>query len=59
MRPSIITLTKKEQKQVLSQFKSGIKGARRIADMLGLPRYQVMRFLEDHDFASYSEGSYN
>ena len=57
MRPSSITLTKKDQKSVLSRFKT-TKNARAIAEDLNLPRHQVMAFLEHQSLASYSEGSY-
>ena len=57
MRPSSITLTKKEQKSVLSKFKT-TKNARAIAEELKVPRHQVMAFLESQRLVSYSEGSY-
>jgi len=57
-KPSQISLTSKEQKSVLSQFKT-TKNARTIADSLDLPRYHVMAFLESKKLAKYSEGSYN
>jgi sugar-specific transcriptional regulator TrmB len=58
-RPNSITLSKKEQSSVLSLFKKDTKNARAIADVLSVPRYQVMSFLESKNLASYSEGSYN
>jgi len=58
-KPASVTLSKKDQKSVLSRFKSGVTGARRIAEDLGFPRYQVMFVLEENGLASYSEGSYN
>lgn len=57
-RPQTVTLSKKDQKSVLSKFKSVTKNARSIAETLGLPRHQVMAFLEQQRLASYSEGSY-
>lgn len=57
-RPSTITLSKKDQKAVLSKFKSMTKNARLIAEILMLPRHQVMAFLEQQHLAIYSEGSY-
>ena len=57
MRPSSITLSKKDQKSVLSKFKT-TKNARTIAESLGVSRYQVMAFLERQGLVSYSEGSY-
>jgi len=56
-KPTTLTLNSKEQKAVLSAFKSS-KDARGIAKNLGLPRHQVMAFLESKRLASYSEGSY-
>jgi len=57
MRPSSITLSKKDQKSVLSKFKT-TKSARTIAESLGISHRQVMAFLEHQGLASYSEGSY-
>lgn len=56
-RPASVTLTKKEQKSVLSKFKT-TKSAHAIAESLGVPRRQVMAFLERQQLASYSPGSY-
>lgn len=56
-RPTRITLSSKEQKSVLSAFKHSTN-ARAIAEDLGLPRYQVMAFLESKKLAKYSDGSY-
>ena len=57
-RPSKINLTSDEKKRVVSEYKSG-RGARSIADSLGLPRYHVMALLESKGLAEFSEGSYN
>jgi len=38
--------------------KKGIKDARKIAEIIGVPRRQVMAFLEDERLADYSVGSY-
>lgn len=56
-RPTSINLTSKEQKSVLSAFKHSTN-ARAIAEDLGLPRRQVMAFLESKRMAHYSEGAY-
>ena len=58
-KPSSVTLSKKDQKSVLSRFKSGVASGRKIAVELGFPRRQVMAVLEENGLASYSEGSYN
>jgi hypothetical protein len=51
-------LNKKEQKIVLSTFKTRSKSGQKIASMTGLPRHQVMAFLENQGLTRYSEGSY-
>jgi hypothetical protein len=56
-RPNSITLSKTEQKQIVSLFKE-TQDARKIANSLYVPRYQVMAFLEQKGLRSYSEGSY-
>lgn len=38
--------------------KRGVKDARKIAETIGVPRRQVMAFLENERLADYSEGSY-
>ena len=58
-----LTIGKQTQKQILSLFNGnkktpGIRGARTIADILGVPRRQVMAVLEDNTNVSYSSGSY-
>ena len=58
MRPSTVTLNKKEQKVVLSTFKNHSKSGQKIASLTGLPRHQVMAFLENRGLARYAEGSY-
>ena len=57
-KPSSVTLSKKDQKSVLSRFKSGVASGRKIAVELGFPRRQVMAFLESKRMAHYSEGAY-
>ena len=56
-KPSTVALTKKEQKSVLSAFKT-TKSARKIAENLKMSRYQVMAFLDSQSLTHYSEGSY-
>ena len=56
-RPTRITLSSKEQKSILSAFKHSTN-ARTISEDLGLPRRQVMAFLESKRLASFSEGAY-
>ena len=56
-RPRSITLSSKEQKSVLSAFKS-TRNARAISEDLGISRLQVMAFLESKKLAKYSDGSY-
>lgn len=51
-------LTKKDQKRVLSMFKK-TKNARKIAKEINVPRFSVMRFLEETGLRFYSPGSYN
>lgn len=55
----VTVLTKKEQKRVLSIFKNTTKDARKIAEELSVPRFSVMRFLENEGLRNYSPGSYN
>lgn len=57
MRDGSINLTKKEQQQVLSKFKT-TKSARTIAESLDIPRRRVMAFLDNKGLTCYSEGSY-
>jgi hypothetical protein len=56
-RPTQMTLKSKEQKAVMKEWKV-TKNARKIANTLKLPRYQVMFFLEMERLCSFSEGSY-
>jgi len=62
-RPTEVKLSKKDQKTVLSMWmgskkEKGIKSARRIAEMVNLPRHHVMAYLEDRGECSFSESSY-
>ena len=62
-RPTEVKLSKKDQKTVLSMWggnkkEKGIKNARKIAEMLNLPRHYVMAFLENQGKCSFSESSY-
>ena len=57
-KPKTVTLSKKDQKSVLSMHKKGVTNARRIASDLSLPRYAVMYLLESSGLAHYSDGSY-
>ena len=57
-KPSSVTLSKKDQKSVLSMYKKESKSARSISDSLHLSRHQVMLFLESQGLATYSDGSY-
>ncbi len=57
-KPSSVTLSKKDQKSVLSMFKKESKSARKISDTLHLSRHQVMLFLESQGLVTYSDGSY-
>jgi hypothetical protein len=56
-RPKQITLKKREQATVMKMWKQK-PNARFIADSTGLPRHQVMAFLESQGVTTYSEGSY-
>jgi hypothetical protein len=56
-KPTSVTLRKADQKQVVKMWKT-TKNARRIAEALGLPRHQVMYFLENQGVCRFSEGSY-
>jgi predicted ester cyclase len=56
-RPSHVTLTKKEQAQVLKAWKT-CKNARTIAEQLGFSRHHVMYFVETQGLTSFSESSY-
>lgn len=56
-RPTQITLKKMEQASIMRMTKK-TSNARRIAEELNLPRYQVMAFLESKGIARYSDGSY-
>lgn len=56
-------MTKKQQQKVLSIFKGtstrpAIRYARKIAEIVGVPRRQVMTFLATSGQRAYSEGSY-
>lgn len=53
------SLNKKEQKKVISLFHKETKDARKIAKTLEVPRFAVMRYLEDEGLRYYSSGSYN
>jgi len=62
-RPATVKLTKKDQKEVMSMWmgnkkEKGIKNARKIAEILNLPRHHVMAFLEERRECSFSESSY-
>jgi hypothetical protein len=62
-KPNSLTLKYSEKKQVLSMFKGSkmgkpIKDARKISEFTGLPKLQVMLFLEEEGLRSYSLGSY-
>lgn len=62
-RPTEVKLSKKDQKIILSMWignkkEKGIKNARRIAEMINLPRHHVMYFLSENGLKNYSEGSY-
>jgi phage pi2 protein 07 len=57
-------LKKSTQNRILkmwegSKNRKGVHSARAIAEMLGVPRRQVMTFLENEGVTSYSEGSYS
>lgn len=41
-----------------SKKQKGVKGARKIAEIVGVPRRQVMEYLESERLADYSQGSY-
>jgi hypothetical protein len=41
-----------------TKTKKGVKDARKIAQLVGAPRRQVMNFLEQENKADYSVGSY-
>ena len=58
-RPVAVTLSKKDQRSVLSAWKKGTHNARRIAEDLNLKRHWVMFFLESQGLTSFSEGSYS
>jgi len=56
-------LKKSTQNRILklytgSKNRKGIHNARTIAEMLDVPRRQVMAFLEDEGVTSYASGSY-
>lgn len=57
-KPTSVTLSKKDQKAVLSAWKKGTHSARKISDDLHTPRHQTMFFLESQGLTSFSEGSY-
>ena len=57
-KPKEVTLSKKDQKSVLSAWKKGMRSARAISDTLHTSRHQTMLFLESQGLAHYSEGSY-
>jgi hypothetical protein len=56
-KPTQITLSKKEQKDVTKAWKT-CKDARKISEDLHLKRHHVMFFIESQGWSSYSEGSY-
>ena len=56
-------MTKKQQQKVLSLFngtstRPAIRYARKIAEIVGVPRRQVMSFLEKTGKRDYSPGSF-
>lgn len=56
-------MNKATQNRILKTFEGskkqkGIKDARKIAEIVGVPRRTVMEFLEDNKLATYSNGSY-
>ena len=62
-RPTEVRLSKKDQKTVLFMWEGGkkekgIKNARKIAELVNLPRHHVMAFLEYQGKCSFSESSY-
>lgn len=62
-KPSHLILTSSQQKQVTKLAKGTkttppVKNARKAAEMLGLPRHQVMLFFEQQNWANFSESSY-
>lgn len=63
-KPQEVTLTKQQQKKILSIFNGRSKkikeskDSRFIANTLEYPRYQVMAFLEKEGLKEYSLGSY-
>ncbi len=48
----------KTKKRIVSTFNKETKDARKIAAKLGVPRRDVMIFLEDNGLRTYSFGSY-
>lgn len=56
-KPTEVTLKKGEQKKVLRAMKK-TSNARSIAEVLSLPRRQVMYFLETEGLKTYSPQSY-
>jgi len=56
-RPTTVTLTTKEQKEVLKEWKT-TKNARKIAEKLKLPRAQVMIWCENQNLCKFSDSSY-
>jgi hypothetical protein len=57
-KPVQVTLNKKIQKSVTRMFSKETTNARKIAEELGVPRHQVMLYLEEEGLARYSDGSY-
>lgn len=58
-----MTLKKNQTSKVEKLFNGSkkvapVRDARKIADMVGVPRRQVMRFLESNGYRNYSPGSY-
>jgi hypothetical protein len=63
-KPKEVTLNKTVKQQILSLFKgkktgAPVEDARKISDMLGVTRHQVMLFLEKEGLKKYSQGSYS
>lgn len=57
-KPSQLTISKKEMKAIMKEWRT-TTNARKIAQKLNLPHRQVMLYLEQNHFASYSDGSYS
>lgn len=52
-------LNYKTRKRVVSLFNKKTKNARKIAEILSVPRRSVMQYLQYKELRNYSEGSFN